>query len=290
MADRGTLYVVATPIGNLGDLSARARETLARVAVVAAEDTRHTAQLMRLLGLAPRLISLHEHNEGERVARLLADLQAGLDIALVSDAGTPLIADPGFGLVAAVQAAGIRTVPVPGPCAAIAALSVSGIPTDRFCFEGFLPARHAARLARLKALADEERTLVFYEAPHRVRESLDDLVLAFGDRRASVGRELTKLHETVYQGTLPELAARAASDPDFERGELVFVVAGAPERQGEEHPGLERLLRALLAELPVSRAVDVAVAVTGARRNAVYRAALALGAAHSTEGEAKPPT
>lgn len=275
-ADRGTLYVVATPIGNLGDLSARARATLAQVSLVAAEDTRHTAQLLRSLGLDTRLTSLHEHNEQGRVAALLAVLDAGDSVALVSDAGTPLVADPGYALVAAAQSAGHRVVPIPGPCAAVAALSVAGLPTDRFCFEGFLPAKSVARRARLQLLAGEERTLVFYEAPHRVRESLADLAQVMGARRATIGRELTKLHETLYHGTLVDLAESAGADPDIERGELVLVVAGAVAAAPEEHPGMARLLAALLAELPVSRAVDVAVAATGARRNVVYKAALAM--------------
>ena len=275
-SDLGTLYVVATPIGNLGDLSTRARDTLAGVALVAAEDTRHTAQLLRSLGLDTRLTSLHEHNEQGRVASILAALGAGQSVALVSDAGTPLVADPGYALVTAAQAAGFRIVPIPGPCAAIAALSVAGVATDRFCFEGFLPAKRAARRPRIEALRAEERTLVFYEAPHRVRESLADLAELLGERRATLGRELTKLHETLYHGMLPQLSQAAADDPDIERGELVFVIAGAPHVEADEHGGFERLLVALLAELPVSRAVDVAVAATGARRNVVYKAALAL--------------
>ncbi len=290
--DRGTLYVVATPIGNLGDLSTRARDTLAAVAVVAAEDTRHTAQLLRGVGLDTRLTSLHEHNEQGRVATILAMLAAGDSVALVSDAGTPLVADPGYALVSAAQAAGYRVVPVPGPCAAVAALSVAGLATDRFCFEGFLPAKRAARRARLESLAGEERTLVFYEAPHRVRESLEDLAHVFGARRATLGRELTKLHETLYHGTLTELAIAAATDPDIERGELVFVIAGAEPARPENDPAMERLLLALLAELPVSRAVDVAVAATGARRNVVYKAALALrppGTAGTPDGDPGAP-
>ena len=276
--DRGTLYVVATPIGNLGDLSTRARDTLADVALIAAEDTRHTAQLLRSLGLGTRLTSLHEHNEQGRVATVLGALEAGQSVALVSDAGTPLVADPGYALVSAAQASGFRVVPVPGPCAAITALSVAGLATDRFCFEGFLPAKRAARRARIEALVREERTLVFYEAPHRVRESLEDLAELLGGRPATVARELTKLHETLYHGTLPALAASAASDANIERGELVFVIAGAQPQPVDADPLLERLLVALLAQLPVSRAVDVAVAATGARRNVVYKAALALQA------------
>lgn len=268
--------MVATPIGNLGDLSARARQVLGEVSLVAAEDTRHTAQLLRSIGVSARLLSLHEHNEAGRIQTVLEVLGSGASVALVSDAGTPLIADPGYALVAAVVAAGHRLVPVPGACAAIAALSVAGMATDRFCFEGFLPAKRAARRARIEALRAEERTLVFYEAPHRIHEALDDLAELMGARSALVARELTKLHETLYHGTLAGLAAIAAVDPDLERGEIVLVVAGAEPAPAEEHPGLERLLRALLTELPVSRAADVAAAATGVRRNVAYRLALAL--------------
>lgn len=285
---RGTLYVVATPIGNLGDLAPRAREALAAAALVAAEDTRHSAQLMRAIGLDRRMISLHEHNESGRIATLLAALESGDSVALVSDAGTPLIADPGYALVAAAQDAGHRVVPVPGPCAAIAALSVAGLPTDRFCFEGFLPAKHGARRARLEGLRAEPRTMVFYEAPHRIREMLVDASEVLGPRRALVARELTKLHETLYRGTLDGLAARAAGEPDIERGELVVVIEGAEPRPAEAEAGLDRLLKALLAELPVSRAVDVAVAATGARRNQVYRAALALGETGPSRDDGEP--
>jgi 16S rRNA (cytidine1402-2'-O)-methyltransferase len=273
----GTLYLVATPIGNLGDLGVRARETLAGVALVAAEDTRHSGQLLRTLGLSLPLMSLHAHNETARSGLLLERLLAGASVALISDAGTPLIADPGYELVARAKAAGIRVVPIPGPCAAIAALMVAGLPAERFCFEGFLPARPAARKARLALLAGEERTLVFYEAPHRIEESLADLAAAFGARAACVGRELTKLHETIYDGTLPELAARAATEPDFARGELVVVVAGA-EAPAADETGLERMLRALLAELPLSRAVEVAAKISGERRRRLYQMALALKA------------
>lgn len=280
MSAPGTLFVVATPIGNRGDLTDRARETLAGVDLIAAEDTRHTGQLLAQLGIRTPLLALHEHNEAARAEELIARLRQGARIALVSDAGTPLISDPGFRLVATAAAAGVAVVPIPGACAAVAALSVAGLPTDRFVFEGFLPARAGARRTRLSALAAEARTLVFYEAPHRISETLADLAVAFGaGRDAVLARELTKLHETVYRGSLGELAERAAADSNMARGEAVLVVAGAAEHAA---PGaadverLDRLLAGLLAGLPLSQAVDLAAEVSGERRNRVYERALAI--------------
>ena len=215
----GTLYVVATPIGNIDDLSPRAREVLANVSLVAAEDTRHAGQLLTRLGISARLVSLHEHNEVQRCEELLALLKTGSSIALVSDAGTPLISDPGYRLLAAARTAALPVSPIPGCCALIAALSVAGLPTDRFLFEGFLPARRAARLARLGELAGLDPTLVFYESVHRLPETLQDAINVFGESRpAAVGRELTKLHETIYRGSLAEVLAAVQSDPGGERG------------------------------------------------------------------------
>jgi len=272
----GVLYVVATPIGNLGDISARAREILAAVSAVAAEDTRHSGRLLRELGLERPLVSLHEHNERTRVAELVARLQRGESLALVSDAGTPLVSDPGYLLVAAAVAAGVVVTPVPGPCAAIAALSASGLPCDRFCFEGFLPSRPAARRRRLGELAAEERTLVLYEAPHRIAGCLDDLVAACGgERRACVAREISKRFETFYRGTLAELAARAKTDADLARGESVVVVEGAPAAEPGA-AGLDATLAVLLRHLPPSAAAAAAAALTGVRRADAYARALAL--------------
>ena len=272
----GVLYVVATPIGNLGDVSARAREILAGASVVAAEDTRHSGRLLRELGLERPLVSLHEHNERGRVAELVGRLQGGESVALVSDAGTPLVSDPGYLLVAAAVEAGIAVAPVPGPSAAIAALSASGLPCDRFCFEGFLPARAAARRQRLAELAAEARTLVLYEAPHRIAECLADLAAACGPgRRACVARELTKKFETFYRGTLGELAARAGSDADMARGESVVIVEGAPPAQ----PGaaeLDNMLAVLLRHLPPSAAAAAAASLAGVRRADAYARALVL--------------
>ncbi len=281
----GRLYVVATPIGNLGDLSGRARETLEKCALVAAEDTRHTGNLLKALGVKTPLVSLHDHNEAQRAPELVARLCGGASIALVSDAGTPAISDPGFDLVRAAAAAGIEVVAIPGPCAAVAALSIAALPTDRFCFEGFLPARAAARRARLEALAVETRTLVFYESPHRVRETLEDCMAALGaGRPATVAREITKLHETTYRGALADLAARAASDGDFARGEIVLIVGGAAvsaagsEGGGDGHGGeLDRVLGVLLAELPLKQAAGLAARlVPGVRDNEAYKRALRL--------------
>jgi 16S rRNA (cytidine1402-2'-O)-methyltransferase len=274
----GTLYVVATPIGNLGDLSARAREVLAGVNVIAAEDTRHTRQLLQSCGIDTALTSLHEHNEARKSEELVARLTAGESVALVSDAGTPLISDPGFDLVAAARTQGISIVAVPGPCAAIAALSIAGLPTDRFTFEGFLPAKSAARKAQLERLAGEERTLVFYEAPHRLAEALRDMASVFGDARsATVSRELTKRFETTYAGTLGELSALAEKDADMSRGEIVIVIRGNSEARASASIDAEQMLRALLEELPPSQAAKIAARVTGTKRADLYEAALRLG-------------
>ena len=276
------LYVVATPIGNLSDLSARARDTLAQSDLIAAEDTRHTGVLLKHFGIGTPQLSLHDHNEAARAVEIIALLRAGKSVSLVSDAGTPAISDPGFELVRAVAAAGFEIVAVPGPCAAIAALSIGALPTDRFCFEGFLPARGAARRQRLKALEREARTLVFYESPHRVRETLEDCVTAFGEgRAATVVREATKLHETTYRGSLLEMLNRSRDDADFSRGEIVLLIGGAPQTEGDEAESeskaqLDKVLLVLLAELPLKQAAHLAAQITGARGNEVYKRALVL--------------
>ena len=278
----GVLFLVATPIGNLGDLGTRARDLLRDADLLLAEDTRHTGHLLQACGIvrpAGRVESLHEHNERERVPRILEHLRAGASVVLVSDAGTPLVSDPGAPLVRAAIEAGIEIVAVPGPCAIIAALSISGLPSDRFAFEGFLPARPLARRRTLESLASETRTLVFYEAPHRVQEMLDDLARSLGgDRPAAVAREITKRFETTYRGTLAELARRAASDADMNRGELVIVVQGAPEAAAHDSADADRLLRELLEELPVSQAARLAAKLTGQPRKNLYDRALALAA------------
>lgn len=283
--ERGRLYVVATPIGNLGDMSVRARETLTACALIAAEDTRHTGSMLAHFGIPTPMVSLHDHNERARTPEIVARIRGGASVALVSDAGTPAISDPGFELVRACAAADIEVVAVAGPCALIAALSVAALPTDRFCFEGFLPARGAARRARLGELSAEPRTLVFYESPHRIRETLDDCAEHLGAlRSAALARELTKIHETLYRGSLAQLAARAAADASMARGEIVLVVAGAePSMAGGDdgHGGaLDRALKPLLAELPLKQAANLAAQIASVRGNEAYKRALELKQAY----------
>ena len=283
----GTLWVVATPIGNLEDLSPRARRILGAADLVLCEDTRHSGRLLAAFGLKARLAPLHEHNEEREVPALVARLEAGECMALVSDAGTPLLSDPGYRLVRAAAAAGLVVSPVPGPSAVLAALSVAGLPTDRFAFEGFLPARAAARQARLEGLAAEPRTLVFFEAGNRVAALLADAAAVLGaERETVVARELTKLHETLYRGTLAALAGRLAEDPDASRGEVVVVVSGcAPAAAGEEgdEAMLARLLPALLEELPPSRAVRIAAKLSGVPRRRAYEFAMKRGAVDGSD-------
>jgi 16S rRNA (cytidine1402-2'-O)-methyltransferase len=267
----GCLWVVATPIGHRDDLSARAIETLRAVALIAAEDTRHSRPLLLHHGVATPLVALHDHNEREVVDALVARLQGGESVALISDAGTPLISDPGFRLVRAARAAGIRCAPVPGACAAIAALSVAGLPSDRFVFEGFLPPKAAARRSRLRELAGEPRTIIFYESSHRVAESLADMRDAFGARREAVlARELTKMFETVLGEPLAELAARVAADPDQQRGEHVIVVAGRGEEADAKLAEGQRVFAILRDELPPAKAAKLAAAISGAPRKLLY--------------------
>jgi 16S rRNA (cytidine1402-2'-O)-methyltransferase len=266
-----TLYVVATPIGNLGDLSARALDALKSVAAICAEDTRHTRQLLAHYGLEKPLIALHEHNEDALAERLVARLVAGESLALVSDAGTPLVSDPGFRLVRAARIAGIRVSPLPGPCAFIAALSVAGLPSDRFVFEGFLPAKAGARRERLQQLAVETRTLAFYESSHRIADALSDMAQAFGsDRPAVIARELTKLFETVLDGSLGDLHATIVGDPNQRKGEFVVLVQGAPEDADARIVEGRRLYAVLGQHLPPSTAAKLAAELSGAPRKTLY--------------------
>ncbi len=276
----GTLHIVATPIGNLGDLSPRAVQTLRSVDAICAEDTRHTRPLLQQAGIERPLLALHEHNEESQSTGLVARLLAGDSLALVSDAGTPLVSDPGFRLVAAARAAGIRVSPVPGPCAIIAALSVAGLPSDRFCFEGFLPAKSAARRARIAELANEPRTLVLYESSHRIEEALDDLITELGPaRRAVLARELTKRFETVLDGDLAALRETLAADPDQRRGEFVLVLGGAADDVAARLANGRRLYARLVQELPPSRAARLAAELSGAPRQALYAAAISEASA-----------
>lgn len=267
----GTLHVIATPIGNLGDLSPRALDTLRSVSAICAEDTRHTRQLLAHYGLERPLVALHEHNEEQLADKLVARLQAGESLALVSDAGTPLVSDPGFRLVRAARAAGIAVSPVPGACAFVAALSVAGLPSDRLVFEGFLPAKGNARRERLTTLAAETRTLAFYESAHRIEETLTDMATVFGaQRHAVIARELTKLFETVLDGTLEDLQARVAADANQRKGEFVVLVAGAGEDEDARIIEGRRLYAKLGEHLPPSTAAKLAAELSGAPRKALY--------------------
>ena len=273
----GSLYVVATPIGNLDDISARALRILREVALIAAEDTRHSARLLQHFGIETPLAACHEHNERDQGGRFLARLQAGEDVALISDAGTPLISDPGYHLVRQARAAGFAVVPVPGACALIAALSAAGLPSDRFLFEGFLPAKAAGRRARLEQVREEPRTLIFYEAPHRILECLQDMCEVFGDDRpALLARELTKTFETLQGLPLAELCEWVAADSNQQRGECVVLVAGWQAPEGEEAVSAEalRVLDLLLSEMPLKRAAALAAEITGVRKNVLYQVAL----------------
>ena len=271
MPGPGTLHVVATPIGNLGDLSPRALEVLGTVAAVCAEDTRHTRRLLAHFGIERPLLAVHEHNEGEIAAKLVERLLAGESLALVSDAGTPLVSDPGFRLVRAARAAGVRVSPVPGPCAFVAALSVAGLASDRFVFEGFLPAKASARRERLAMLAPEPRTLVFYESAHRIAETLADGVSAFGsDRPAALARELTKLFETVLDGTLAQILSAVEADENQRKGEFVLLVQGAGEDADAKIAEGRRLYAKLCEYLKPSQAAKLAADLSGAPRKALY--------------------
>ena len=275
----GTLYVVATPIGNLGDMTSRAVEVLRGVDLIAAEDTRHSGRLLSHFDIDTPTIALHEHNERTQAPRLLERLAAGESVALISDAGTPLVSDPGFHLVRLARERGIPVVPVPGASALMAALSVSGLPTDRFVFEGFLPAKHGPRRKRLQALAGETRTLIFYEAPHRVLETLDDMVTVLGAQRPAVlARELSKTFETVKAAPLGELADWVRGDADQQKGEMVLLLGGAPAGEdGVDDTEARRILGVLLEDLPLSQASALAARLTGLKKQQLYRLGLSLG-------------
>jgi 16S rRNA (cytidine1402-2'-O)-methyltransferase len=274
----GTLYVVATPIGHLDDISRRALDTLRAVDLIAAEDTRHTGRLLAHFGIRKPLLALHDHNERDVAPNLVSRLALGESVALVSDAGTPLISDPGYTLVQTCRDQGIAAVPVPGPSALIAALSVSGLPTDRFRFEGFLPRKTGARKARLQMLAGEPVTIVLYEASHRIVETMADLCAVIGgDRPAVIARELTKLHESILTASLRELRERIIENANQRKGEFVIMIAGAPARSTASlTPDVEQTLRVLLDELPVKQAAGIAARLTGLSKNRLYRYALEI--------------
>lgn len=276
----GVLYIVATPIGNLDDLSPRATAVLSRVDVVAAEDTRHSGRLLQHLGLQKRLVALHDHNERDRAGSILDELARGHSVALISDAGTPLISDPGFVLVREARNRGFTVTPIPGPCALITALSAAGLPTDRFLFVGFLPAKRAGRRATLESLRMEPATLVFYESPHRILDAVADIATVLGEHREIVlGRELTKTFETFYSGAVSEVLAALESDPHGTKGEFVVMIRGAePTGRGEEDGALDidHLIKLLLPELPVKKVAKLASELSGRSKNDLYQRALEL--------------
>ncbi len=278
LTSAGKLYVVATPIGNLADMSPRAVEVLNAVDLILAEDTRHSAPLLRHFQISTPCRSFHDHNENKLSESLCEDMLAGKSLALISDAGTPLISDPGFPLLRAAHAKGIRVISIPGPCAAIAAIAASGLPVDRFSFEGFLPHKSEARKKVLQTLVRESRTMIFYESPHRVQSAVDDMCAVLGEaRRIVFARELTKLHETIINTTLGALCDLLASDANQRRGEIVLVLEGFQLQTDEEtDTKLDEMLCLLLAELPLKKAVGLAVELTGEKKNRVYQRALRL--------------
>lgn len=272
----GTLYIVPTPIGNLGDMTERALHVLRHCHAIAAEDTRHSGQLLQHLGIKKELFALHEHNERQKAAQVIERLQRGDDIALISDAGTPLISDPGYVLVQQCRAAGLTVTALPGACALVTALSGAGLPTDRFCFEGFLPAKPQQRRKALQALVTETRTLVFYESPHRIVDTLADLLTEFGgDRTMVMARELTKQFETYLSGTVAEVQATVLADSNQQRGEMVLIISGAEAAaETDVNPAAMKTLNLLRKELPLKKAAALAAEIHGARKNTLYQLAL----------------
>jgi len=278
MAEQGILYVVATPIGNLDDMTPRAIAVLQQADLIAAEDTRHSGRLLQHFGITTPTQSCHEHNEREQAPKLVARMLAGESIALVSDAGTPLVSDPGFHLVREARSAGIRVAPVPGASAMIAALSASGLPSDRFIFEGFLPAKPAGRRQRLQELAAETRTMIFYESTHRIDGAMNDMAEIFGgERLVVIAREVTKRFETIHGDSIVNLISWMENDADQRKGEFVVMVHGAEAvDSGEVDAEAERVLKILLAELPVKQAAALASEITGVKKNALKKLALSL--------------
>jgi len=273
--DSGSLYIVATPVGNLDDITARAIQVLSQVNSIAVEDTRHSRKLLQHFGIDTPMFALHEHNEVQKVDEIIKRISAGEDIALISDAGTPLISDPGYPLVNKASKAGIKVVPIPGASSILAALSCAGLPTDRFVFEGFLPGKKGTRSNQLSKLAAEERTLIFFEAPHRIHACLEDLVTVFGaNRHAVIARELTKTYETFLRGTLAELLDMVSADSNQERGEIVLMVAGSDKKDQSLDEGALHIFSTLLEELPLKQASSLAGKITGLGKKAFYQAGL----------------
>ncbi|HHP6967350.1 TPA: 16S rRNA (cytidine(1402)-2'-O)-methyltransferase [Acinetobacter baumannii] len=271
------LFVVATPIGHLDDMTFRAIDILKSVSIVAAEDTRQSAQLFKHYNISTPLTACHDHNESNKIEQLVQKLLAGENIALISDAGTPLISDPGFKLVRAAQENGIKVVPVPGACAAIAALSAVGLPSDRFSFEGFLPSKASQRITQLEKLKNETQTLIFYEAPHRILECVKNMAEVFGENRpVGFAREITKTFETIKKMTLKDLVSFIENDHNQEKGEIVLVVGGAPEKTDLEQEKLDELLKRLLQDLSVKAASQLAADLTGIKKKVAYQRALEL--------------
>ncbi|AXW86717.1 rRNA (cytidine-2'-O-)-methyltransferase [Lonsdalea britannica] len=270
-----TLYIVPTPIGNLGDITQRALDVLKSVDLIAAEDTRHTGLLLQHFAINARLFALHDHNEQQKAEQLLSRLQSGMSVALVSDAGTPLINDPGYHVVRLCREAGVRVVPLPGACAAIAALSAAGLASDRFCYEGFLPAKTKARKDTLQAMLEEPRTLIYYESTHRLLDSLRDMVAVLGPQRYVVlARELTKTWESIYGAPVAELLAWVEEDENRRKGEMVLIVEGYHRDDSALPAEALRTLALLQAELPLKKAAALAAEIHGVKKNALYRHAL----------------
>ncbi|QBM18029.1 ribosomal RNA small subunit methyltransferase I [Marinobacter sp. JH2] len=274
----GQLYVVATPIGNLDDVTERARQVLAKADLVAAEDTRHSGRLLQHLGLNKQMLALHDHNERARVSQILDALSQGQSVALVSDAGTPLISDPGYILVREARAAGYSVSPIPGACALVAALSAAGLPTDQFLFAGFLPAKRVGRKTALEGFKHQPATLVFYESPHRITDFMEDLIEVLGaDRECVLGRELTKTFETFYAGPAGEVLSELLADPHGAKGEFVVMIRGSEGVQGAEASvDANKLLAMLVKELPVKKAARIVADVCGLGKNELYQRALEM--------------
>lgn len=281
MNDQGVLYIVATPIGNLEDMTQRAISTLKRADFIAAEDTRHSGKLLSYIGVDTKVVAYHDHSTEKQTERLLGLLEAGQSIALISDAGTPLISDPGYRIVRLARERAIQVVPIPGVSAPITALSAAGLATDRFTFEGFLPAKSSGRRKCFERLELESATTVFFESPHRISDCISDAIAVLGkDREAAMARELTKTFETFVGMTLGEIAARIASDSNQSRGEIVLMIAGVPEQKAKASDALpvdaQRVLKVLAADLPTKQAATLASQITGAPKKALYNYAIEL--------------